>query len=54
MSRKTISKYFHWLEENGFIIDEEDSSYYRLRLLSAEEANIIYYKTLSILTNVLK
>lgn len=52
MSRKTISKYFHWLEEQGFII--EDGNYYRLKLLSAEEANIIYYKTLSVLTNVLK
>lgn len=52
MSRKTISKYFHWLEEQGFIIEED--KYYRLRLLSAEEANLIYYKTLSVLTNVLK
>lgn len=53
MSRKTISKYFHWLEDQGYIIDEE-GKYYKLRLLQPEEANIIYYKTLSILTNVLK
>lgn len=50
MNRKTISKYFHWLEDNGFVI--EDGKYYKLRILEPEEANIIYYKTLSILINV--
>ncbi len=52
MSRKTISKYFHWLVENEYLI--EDGDYYRLRVLEKGEANIVQYQTLSILVNTLQ
>lgn len=52
MSRKTISKYFKWLEDQGFLIEDKD--YYKLRVLDREEANILQFETLSILTNVLR
>lgn len=52
MNRKTISKYFHWLEDNGYIV--EDGKYFKIRVLEPEEGNIIYFKTLSILMNVFR
>jgi len=53
MSRKTISKYFNYLLEKGLIIDKEDKYYY-LKVLNNEDANLIEYKTLSKLMNVLQ
>lgn len=50
MNRKTISKYFHWLVEKGFLVEEDKN--YRITVLGKDEANIIYYKTLSVLVNV--
>lgn len=52
MTRKTIAKYFRFLEEKGFIYEGEDDYYY-LTLLDADEAHLIYYDTLSKLLNVL-
>ena len=53
MTRKTIAKYFRFLEEKGFIYEGEDDYYY-LTLLAADEAHLIYYDTLSKLLNVLQ
>lgn len=52
MGRKTIAKYFHWLVEQGFLV--EDEKYYKIIVFDKESANILQYKTLSILTNVLR
>jgi hypothetical protein len=52
MGRKTIAKYFKYLEDKGLIKLESDDFYY-LKLLSQSEANLIEYKTLSKLMNVL-
>ena len=53
MGRKTIAKYFGYLEEKG-LIKLEDDDYYYLRLLDQSEANLIEYKTLMKLMNVLQ
>lgn len=53
MSRKTIAKYFKHLEDKG-LIKLEDDDYYYLRLLDQSEANLIEYKTLMKLMNVLQ
>lgn len=53
MGRKTIAKYFKYLEDKGLIKLESDDFYY-LKLLSQSEANLIEYKTLSKLMNVLQ
>lgn len=48
MGRKTIAKYFHWLVEQGFLV--EDEKYYKIIVFDKESANILQ----SILTNVLR
>lgn len=53
MSRKTISKYFNYLLEKGLISDKGDKYYY-ITVLNNEDANLIEYKTLAKLMNVLK
>lgn len=53
MGRKTIAKYFGYLEEKS-LIKLEDDDYYYLRLLDQSEANLIEYKTLMKLMNVLQ
>ena len=53
MARKTIAKYFKFLEEKGFIYDGEDDYYY-LQVLNVEDAHLIHYETLSKLLNVLQ
>jgi hypothetical protein len=52
MSRKTIAKYFKYLENKG-LITLKDDDYYYLTVLEQSEANLIEYKTLSKLMNVL-
>ena len=52
MWRKTIAKYFHWLVEQGFLVEEE--KYYKIIVFDKDSANILQYKTLSILMNVLR
>ena len=54
MSRKTIAKYFKYLEEKGFIKLNPEDNYYYLTVLDASEANLIEYNTLSKLMNVLQ
>ena len=54
MSRKTIAKYFNYLVEKGFVTEENGDDYYYLTVLSAAEANLIEYNTLSKLMNVLQ
>ena len=51
MSRKTIAKYFKYLEDKG-LIQLQDDGYYYLTILDATEANLIEYNTLSKLINV--
>ena len=51
MSRKTIAKYFKYLEENDLIYLEGE--YYYLTVLPPDEANLVHYNTLSKLLNVL-
>ena len=51
MSRKTIAKYFKYLEDKG-LIKLQDDGYYYLTVLDATEANLIEYNTLSKLINV--
>ena len=53
MGRKTIAKYFGYLENKG-LIKLEDDDYYYLRLLEQSEANLIEYRTLMKLMNVLQ
>lgn len=53
MSRKTIAKYFKYLEDKG-LIQLQDDGYYYLTILDATEANLIEYNTLSKLINVLQ
>ena len=53
MARKTIAKYFKYLEEKGFIKLNPEDNYYYLTVLDASEANLIEYNTLSKLMNVL-
>lgn len=52
MSRKTIAKYFKYLEENDLIYLEGE--YYYLTVLPPDEANLVHYSTLSKLLNVLQ
>jgi hypothetical protein len=52
MSRKTIAKYFKYLEDKG-LIQLQDDGYYYLTILDVTEANLIEYNTLSKLINVL-
>ena len=54
MSRKTIAKYFKYLEEKGLIRLDDNDGYYYLTVLDATEANLIEYNTLSRLVNVLQ
>lgn len=54
MSRKTIAKYFKHLENKGLISYSEEDEYYYLTVLDKTEANLIEYKTLSKLMNVLQ
>ena len=54
MSRKTIAKYFKHLENKGLISYNEEDEYYYLTVLDKTEANLIEYKTLSKLMNVLQ
>ena len=53
MGRKTIAKYFKFLEDKGFVKLNEKDGYYYLAVLDANEANLIEYNTLSKLMNVL-
>ena len=53
MSRKTIAKYFKYLEDKC-LIQLQDDGYYYLTILDATEANLIEYNTLSKLINVLQ
>lgn len=53
MSRKTIAKYFKHLEDKGLITFNEEDNYYYLTVLESNEANLIEYKTLAKLMNVL-
>ena len=53
MSRKTIAKYFKYLEDKG-LIQLQDDGYYYLTILDVTEANLIEYNTLSKLINVLQ
>lgn len=52
MDRKTISKYFKWLVEQGFLV--EDGNVYKLYVFDKTEANLIHYDTLSKLVHVFK
>ena len=52
MGRKTIAKYFNYLEEKGLI--KLEGEYYILTLLEPNEANLIEYNTLNKLMNVLQ
>ena len=52
IARKTIAKYFGWLEENGFI-ELRDDDYYYLTVLDKHDAFLVEYNTLSILMNTL-
>ena len=54
MGRKTIAKYFKFLEDKGFVKLNEKDGYYYLAVLDANEANLIEYNTLSKLMNVLQ
>lgn len=54
MSRKTIAKYFKHLEDKGLITFNEEDNYYYLTVLESNEANLIEYKTLAKLMNVLQ
>ena len=51
MGRKTIAKYFNYLEEQGFVKLGEDNYYY-LTVLPADSAHLIEYNTLLKLMNV--
>lgn len=52
MDRKTIAKYFKFLEAQNLVTLEEDTYY--LTLLEGSEAHLIEYNTLSKLMNVLQ
>lgn len=52
MTRKTISKYFKWLVDQGFLVDDGDV--YKLYVFDKAEANLIHYETLSKLLHVFK
>ena len=52
MGRKTIAKYFKYLEDKGLIKLNEKDDFYYLTILEPSEANLIEYNTLSKLMNV--
>ena len=52
MARKTIAKYFGFLEEQGLVVDKGD--YYYLTVLDKSEANLIEYETLYKMMTVMK
>ena len=52
MARKTIAKYFTWLEENNFIELRDD--YYYLTVLDDHSAFLVEYRTLETLMNTLQ
>lgn len=55
MSKYSISKYFKKLIEWGLIYEEEkDDDYYYITLLAPEDANLIEYRTLEKMMNVLQ
>ena len=55
MSKYSISKYFKKLIEWGLIYEEvNDKEYYYITLLAPEDANLIEYRTLEKLMNVLQ
>lgn len=54
MGRKTIAKYFKYLEDKGLVVYNEEDGFYYLSLLEVQEANLIEYTTLSKLMNVLQ
>lgn len=54
MARKTIAKYFKYLEDKGLIKEGANENYYYLTTLDAMEANLIEYNTLSKLMNVMQ
>ena len=53
LGRKTIAKYFKYLEDKGLIKEGANENYYYLTTLDAMEANLIEYTTLSKLMNVM-
>ena len=54
MSRKTIAKYFKFLEDEGLVTLDANGEYYLLTILDPEDANLIEYNTLRELMNTLK
>lgn len=52
MARKTIAKYFNHLIDKGLVYEQD--GYYYLTVLENNSANLIEYKTLSKLMNVLQ
>ena len=53
MSRKSIKKYFEYLEEQG-LIELQPDDYYYLTVLENQEASLIEYNTLSKLMNTMQ
>ena len=53
MARKTIAKYFKYLEDKGLVKEGNNQNYYYLTTLDPTEANLIEYHTLSKLMNVM-
>ena len=54
IARKTIAKYFAWLEENGFITFNAEDNYYYLAVLDDRSGFLVEYKTLEVLMNTLQ
>ena len=54
MARKTIAKYFKYLEDKGLIKEGANENYYYLTTLDAMEANLVEYQTLAKLMNVMQ
>ena len=54
MARKTIAKYFMYLEDKGLIKEGANENYYYLTTLDAMEANLVEYQTLAKLMNVMQ
>lgn len=55
MSKYSIAKYFKKLIEWGLIYeDENDPNFYYITVLDAEDANLIEYKTLTVLMSVMQ
>ena len=53
MSRKTVAKYFQFLLDDGLVIDQDEQFYY-LKVLGRNDANLIEYRTLVKMMNVLQ